>query len=87
MSPDKRIGAPNVTETGPGLGHFQLVCSTRSAPSIRTGMIGNPRYGRIGLVALPYYLFFELLAPFVELIALVAVPAGLLLGAVDLDFL
>ncbi len=32
-------------------------------------MIGNPRYGRIGLVAMPYYLLFELIAPFVELSA------------------
>ena len=35
------------------------------------GMVGNPRYGRIGLVALPYYLVFELLAPVVELAGLV----------------
>jgi cellulose synthase/poly-beta-1,6-N-acetylglucosamine synthase-like glycosyltransferase len=49
-------------------------------------MIGNPRYGRIGLVALPYHLVFELLAPVVELAALVLVPLSLLVGAVDLDF-
>jgi cellulose synthase/poly-beta-1,6-N-acetylglucosamine synthase-like glycosyltransferase len=51
------------------------------------GMIGNPRYGRIGLVALPYYFLFELLAPFVELIALVVVPVGLITGSVDLGFM
>jgi cellulose synthase/poly-beta-1,6-N-acetylglucosamine synthase-like glycosyltransferase len=50
-------------------------------------MIGNPRYGRVGLVALPFYLFFELLAPFVELTALIVVPVGLLVGAVDLTFM
>jgi cellulose synthase/poly-beta-1,6-N-acetylglucosamine synthase-like glycosyltransferase len=50
------------------------------------GMLGNPRYGRIGLVALPYYLVFELLAPLVELSALALVPLGLLASAVDLDF-
>jgi cellulose synthase/poly-beta-1,6-N-acetylglucosamine synthase-like glycosyltransferase len=49
-------------------------------------MIGNPRYGRIGLVALPYYVVFELLAPFVELGALVLLPLGLWAGAVDLAF-
>jgi hypothetical protein len=49
-------------------------------------MIGNPRYGRIGLVALPYYVLFELLAPFVELSALVLVPLGLWADAVDLSF-
>ncbi len=50
------------------------------------GMIGNPRYGRIGLVALPYYVAFELLAPFVELAALVLLPLGLWAGAVDVAF-
>src|SRR3974390_2611344 len=33
-------------------------------------MIGNPRYGRIGLVVLPYYLAFELLGPVVEVVGL-----------------
>jgi cellulose synthase/poly-beta-1,6-N-acetylglucosamine synthase-like glycosyltransferase len=51
------------------------------------GMIANPRYGRIGLVALPYYVLFELLAPFVELAALVLLPLGLWAGAVDVAFL
>jgi cellulose synthase/poly-beta-1,6-N-acetylglucosamine synthase-like glycosyltransferase len=50
------------------------------------GMIGNPRYGRIGLVALPYYVVFELLAPFVELAALVLLPLGLWRHAVDWNF-
>jgi cellulose synthase/poly-beta-1,6-N-acetylglucosamine synthase-like glycosyltransferase len=49
-------------------------------------MIGNPRYGRIGLVAMPYYALFELLAPFVEVFALILLPVGLLMGAVDLQF-
>ncbi|TDT94125.1 cellulose synthase/poly-beta-1,6-N-acetylglucosamine synthase-like glycosyltransferase [Streptomyces sp. 846.5] len=50
-------------------------------------MVGNPRYGRVGLVALPFYVLFELLAPVVELAGLVLVPLGLLVGAVDLQFL
>jgi cellulose synthase/poly-beta-1,6-N-acetylglucosamine synthase-like glycosyltransferase len=45
-----------------------------------SGAVGNPRYGRIGLVALPYYLVFELLAPLVELAGLVLVPLGLLVS-------
>ncbi len=49
-------------------------------------MIGNPRYGRIGLVALPYYVLFELLAPFVELAALVLVPLGLWTDAINVAF-
>ncbi|GLZ01976.1 glycosyltransferase [Actinoplanes sp. NBRC 103695] len=49
-------------------------------------MILNPRYGRIGLLALPYYVAFELLAPFIELAALVLVPLGLWADAINLDF-
>lgn len=49
-------------------------------------MIGNPRYGRVGLLALPYYAVFEMLAPFVELGALVLLPLGLWADAVDLGF-
>ena len=49
-------------------------------------MTFNPRYGRIGLLALPYYWFFELLAPVIELIGIVVVPLGLLVGAVDVGF-
>jgi cellulose synthase/poly-beta-1,6-N-acetylglucosamine synthase-like glycosyltransferase len=49
-------------------------------------MIGNPRYGLVGALALPFYLLFELLAPVVELVGLVALAAGLFLGAVDWSF-
>lgn len=42
----------------------------------------NPRYGRIGLVALPYFWLFELAAPLVELFGLVVVPLGLLTQAI-----
>ncbi|UQU62902.1 glycosyltransferase family 2 protein [Couchioplanes caeruleus] len=49
-------------------------------------MILNPRYGRIGLLALPYYVLFELLAPFVELAAVVLLPLGLWIDAVDVGF-
>jgi cellulose synthase/poly-beta-1,6-N-acetylglucosamine synthase-like glycosyltransferase len=47
------------------------------------GMIGNPRYGRIGLVALPYYVLFELVAPVLELGGAVVVPVGWAAGLVD----
>jgi hypothetical protein len=49
-------------------------------------MIGNPRYGRIGLVALPYYVLFELIAPVVELVGLVAMIVGLSVGAINVPF-
>ncbi|SHN38461.1 glycosyltransferase family 2 protein [Cryptosporangium aurantiacum] len=49
-------------------------------------MIGNPRYGRIGTVALPYFLLFEALAPLLELAGVILVPLGLALGVVDPGF-
>lgn len=36
-------------------------------------MMFNPRYGRIGMVVMPYYLFFELLGPIIELAGLLTV--------------
>ncbi|GAB3591297.1 glycosyltransferase [Angustibacter peucedani] len=49
-------------------------------------MILNPRYGRIGMITLPYYVVFELIAPVVELVGLVAMLAGLAVGAVNVPF-
>ncbi|MBA2793268.1 MAG: glycosyltransferase [Thermoleophilaceae bacterium] len=44
------------------------------------GMIGRPRYGRLGLVALPYFVLFELIGPIVELVAYPVMVASLALG-------
>jgi cellulose synthase/poly-beta-1,6-N-acetylglucosamine synthase-like glycosyltransferase len=49
-------------------------------------MIGNPRYGRIGLVVLPYYLVFELLGPIVELFGVLAVALGFAFGLLNVQF-
>lgn len=49
-------------------------------------MILNPRYGRIGMLALPYYVVFELLAPILELTGVLIVPVGLALGAINEDY-
>jgi cellulose synthase/poly-beta-1,6-N-acetylglucosamine synthase-like glycosyltransferase len=46
------------------------------------GMIGRPRYGRTGLVVVPYYLL-ELVSPVVEAAGLVALAVGLVLGIVN----
>lgn len=43
-------------------------------------MMFNPKYGRIGMFVMPYYLFFELLGPVVELIGFATVTAGVALG-------
>lgn len=49
-------------------------------------MMGNPRYGRIGTVVLPYFLVFELLGPVIELAGVVAVLLGLGFGLVNTSF-
>ena len=48
-------------------------------------MFLNPRYGRIGLFAMPYYFFFEGLGPIVELAGYILVPMGLFLGLISLE--
>ena len=49
-------------------------------------VFGRPSYGNLGLVAFPYFLFVELLAPVVEALGLLGLAASLALGAVDLWF-
>ncbi len=53
---------------------------------IHRRMMLNPRYGRIGLVALPYYFLFELIGPLVELTGIPVVAIAFALGYVDLPF-
>jgi cellulose synthase/poly-beta-1,6-N-acetylglucosamine synthase-like glycosyltransferase len=62
------------------LGLLQTMCQHRS-------MIFNPKYGRIGLLVMPYYLFFETLGPLVELAGYVAVVFSYVLGLLSTDFL
>jgi cellulose synthase/poly-beta-1,6-N-acetylglucosamine synthase-like glycosyltransferase len=50
------------------------------------GVLGRPRYGVVGLVALPWYWLFELLAPVLELAGLVLVGLGTALGVVNLAY-
>jgi cellulose synthase/poly-beta-1,6-N-acetylglucosamine synthase-like glycosyltransferase len=61
------------------LGLAQVLSKHRS-------MIGNPRYGRIGLLVLPYYVAFELLGPLVELTGVLAVGLALALGVLNVQF-
>jgi cellulose synthase/poly-beta-1,6-N-acetylglucosamine synthase-like glycosyltransferase len=49
-------------------------------------MIGRPRYGMVGLVALPGFAVFEMLSPVIELSGYILVPILLLLGYVDLPY-
>jgi cellulose synthase/poly-beta-1,6-N-acetylglucosamine synthase-like glycosyltransferase len=49
-------------------------------------MFGNPRYGRIGVLAVPYYWLFELIAPVLEFLGIVLVPLGLIAGLVNVRY-
>nr|WP_321261525.1 glycosyltransferase [uncultured Sphaerochaeta sp.] len=49
-----------------------------------SSMIGNPRYGRLGMVGMLYYFIFELLGPFVEAQGLLFVILGAVLGLLNL---
>ncbi|WP_312653536.1 glycosyltransferase [Proteiniclasticum sp.] len=50
------------------------------------GMLLNPKYGIIGLVALPYYFLVEMLGPVVEIIGYLSVIGSFFLGILNVDF-
>jgi cellulose synthase/poly-beta-1,6-N-acetylglucosamine synthase-like glycosyltransferase len=50
------------------------------------GMIGRPRYGLPGMVALPYFVAFELLGPVVELAGWIAFLVAVVLGVASLQY-
>ncbi|ADD04716.1 glycosyltransferase family protein [Natrialba magadii ATCC 43099] len=49
-------------------------------------MIGNPKYGMVGLFALPFFLFVEALGPLIEGLGYIIVPAAFLLGYLNVPF-
>jgi cellulose synthase/poly-beta-1,6-N-acetylglucosamine synthase-like glycosyltransferase len=50
-------------------------------------MVANPRYGRVGMLALPYFVVFELLGPVIELLGLVALVASIAFGLTSLPMI
>ncbi len=50
-------------------------------------LIGRPSYGVLGLVAIPYFVFFELIGPLFALTGYVATPLAFALGLLSLTFL
>jgi len=53
---------------------------------VHRGLLFNFRYGAVGLVAYPFFLFGEALSPLIEMLGYLGIAAGLLFGAVDLNF-
>ena len=49
-------------------------------------MLFNPRYGRLGMVAVPYFWFFEALSPVVELSGYTIVVIGIVAGFISPRF-
>jgi cellulose synthase/poly-beta-1,6-N-acetylglucosamine synthase-like glycosyltransferase len=62
------------------LGMIQSIFAYRS-------MMFNPRYGKMGMIVLPYYLLVELLSPVVEVIGYIAVILSYSLGLLSFKFL
>jgi cellulose synthase/poly-beta-1,6-N-acetylglucosamine synthase-like glycosyltransferase len=53
---------------------------------VHRDMLFNFRYGAVGLIAYPFFLFGEALSPAIELLGYAGVALGLALGVVDLNF-
>lgn len=49
-------------------------------------MLFNPRYGKIGMVAVPFFLLGEMLAPVVEVIGYLVVVIGIALGIISWSY-
>lgn len=49
-------------------------------------MLLNPKYGRLGMLAMPYFFFVEMLGPIIELIGFTYFFVALLLGAMNSTF-
>jgi cellulose synthase/poly-beta-1,6-N-acetylglucosamine synthase-like glycosyltransferase len=50
-------------------------------------MMLNPRFGRIGMAVLPYYVIFEILGPVIEVLGYVFVIISFFMGILSFDFL
>jgi len=54
--------------------------------SLHMSMVFNPRYGRIGLFAMPYQLFIEFFGPFIETAGYVIIILSFMAGIIDTRF-
>jgi len=49
-------------------------------------MLFNPRYGKTGLLAMPYYFFVEMLSPVVEVVGYVSITVAYFFDMINYDF-
>lgn len=49
-------------------------------------MFLNPKYGLVGMISFPYFLFFEYITPFLEVIGIVTITLSYFLGVINLNF-
>jgi len=49
-------------------------------------MMLNPKYGVCGMIAMPYFFMFELIAPVVEALGYIFIPLSYFLGILSFDF-
>lgn len=50
-------------------------------------MLFNPRYGRIGMLVMPFYVLFEIIGPFIETMGYVVVALSYAVGILSVKFL
>jgi len=49
-------------------------------------MFLNPKFGMLGVLAMPYYFFFEVMGPLVEALGLVIIPISYFFGLLSVEF-
>lgn len=49
-------------------------------------LIFNPKYGKVGTLAIPYYVLFEVLSPLIEFLGYILLPIFFIFGYINLEF-
>jgi cellulose synthase/poly-beta-1,6-N-acetylglucosamine synthase-like glycosyltransferase len=62
------------------LGLIQSICENSE-------MLLNPRFGIIGMIVMPYYVFFEVAGPLIEVLGYFVVPLSYVVGILSMKFL
>ncbi len=63
--------------------HLGLIQTTARNKS----MLLNPKYGRLGLLVMPYYVLLEMISPLIEILGYITIPFAYFLGLINFDFL